>query len=331
MKHPKKMMRQRMSIALVCATAVCGFAHAQLPSNPQAMLIVPFPAGSAYDNAARQIQPELGRLLGKTVIVENYGGAGGSIAAQRLLSADATRLQMLVGSPSELTLPPLTQAGIKYKPSDFRLLAQLTQGPLAVLARNDLPAKSLEELIASKKQPGATPISIANIGHGSNIHLAAADLAKRTNVPITHVPYKGGAPIMQDLMGRQVDLALLPLIPSYVQAAQEKKIKVLAVLAPKRHTAVPDAPTVDEVPGLHGLYYAMWTGLYVPQKLPIPTAEAINKAANEIVASPAFRSWVEARGSTPGAVMNLPQAAAFDKAESERYTKVAAEVGLERE
>lgn len=217
---------KRYLLALT-AWLLCANASAQLPPGSQATLIVPYPPGSAFDITARQLQNELGKNLGKTVIVENFGGASGSIAAQRVLSADPKTLTLLVGSPNELALPPLMMSGVKYKPDDFRLVAHLTTGVLAILARPDYPAKNLGDLIAGAKRPGAKPVSIANVGLGSIFHVAGADLSKRAGIAVTHVPYKGGAPIMQDLMGSQVDITVLPLIPSYIQSAHEGKIKVL--------------------------------------------------------------------------------------------------------
>ena len=330
MNHLGKAAR-RILIAHAFVAWAPAFAQAQLPPSAQASLIVPYPAGSAFDITARQIQPELGRALNKTIIVENVGGASGSIGAQRLLSADPGQLAMLVGSPNELSLPPLALSGVKYKPEDFRLVAHLTTGVLAIMARPDLPSRSMEELIAASHRQGANPVSIANVGLGSIFHLAAADLARKAGIPVTHVPYKGGAPIMQDLMGRQIDLTVLPLIPSYIQAAQEKRIKVLAVLGPTRHAAMPEVPAVDEIALLKGTHYSMWTGLFVPAKFPIASADVLGRAANAIVASPGFRAWVEERGNSAGTAMNLEQADAFYREESGRFRKIAGDIGLERQ
>jgi tripartite-type tricarboxylate transporter receptor subunit TctC len=296
---------------------ICAYAHAQLPAAQQAALIVPYPAGSAFDITARQIQPELGRALNKTIIVENIGGASGSIGAQRLLSADPGRLNMLMGSANELALPPLTLSGVKYKPGDFRMVAHLITGVLAILAQPDMPADNLGDVIAAGTRPGATPVTIANAGMGSIFHVAAADFSKRAGA-VTHVPYRGGAPIAQDLMARQVDLTVLPLIPSSIQAAQEKKIKVLAVTGPARPSAMPDAPSVDELPSLKGLHYSMWTA-----KLPAAKAEVFGKAANAIVASPSYQTWVKEFGNSAGTVMDLDQAAVFYRQESDRFQRVA--------
>lgn len=322
--------RWAMCIAVSALFSLQG-AMAQLPPAPQASLIVPYPAGSAFDMTARQIQIELGKGLDKTVIVENYGGASGSIGAQRLLNADPHQLTMLMGSANELALSPLMLSGVKYQPEDFRMVSYLITGDLAILARPDYPANDLAELIARAKAPGAAPVSFANVGVGSIFQIAAADFAKRTGLPVTHVPYKGGAPIMQDLMGRQVDVTVLPLIPGYIQSAKEGKIKVLGVLSAKRHQAMPNVITSDEVPGLQGMHYSLWTGLFVSAKLPAASAEKVSAAANAIVGSASFRNWVKEQGNTPGEVLDVQQAASFYAKESSRFKKLAGDIGIERQ
>lgn len=326
-------LRRRLKLWWIAASAIVTIqgAMAQLPPAPQASLIVPYPAGSAFDMTARQIQIELGKSLDKTVIVENYGGASGSIGAQRLLNADPHQLTMLMGSANELALSPLMLSGVKYQPEDFRMVSYLITGDLAILARPDYPANDLAEMIAKAKAPGAAPVSIANVGVGSIFHIAAEDFGKRAGIQVTHVPYKGGAPIMQDLMGRQVDVTVLPLIPGYIQSAKEGKIKVLGVLSAKRHPAMPNVITSDEVPGLQGLHYSLWTGLFVSAKLPLASAEKVSSAANAIVSSASFRNWVKEQGNTPGEVFDMAQAASFYARESSRFKKLAGDIGLERQ
>lgn len=278
-------------------------AQAQLPGRNVATIIVPYPAGSSFDIVARRIQPELGKSLGKTIIVENFGGASGSLGAQRLLNADAGTLTMLVGSPNELALPPMTLQSVRYKPEDFRMVAQLSAGVLAIMARPHFPANTLGELIEKAKRPDAKPLAYGSTGVGSVFHLAGADFAKRAGIRTTHVPYKGGAPAIQDLMADQVDLTFLPLIPSYIQAAKEGKIKVLGIMSADRHAGLPEVPSVDTVPALKGFHYTMWTGLFVSSKVPKEQADIVGKAANKIVATTAYREWVGERGNSAGAVM----------------------------
>lgn len=306
-------------------------AQAQLPGRNVATIIVPYPAGSSFDIVARRIQPELGKSLGKTIIVENFGGASGSLGAQRLLNADAGTLTMLVGSPNELALPPMTLQSVRYKPEDFRMVAQLSAGVLAIMARPHFPANTLGELIEKAKRPDAKPLAYGSTGVGSVFHLAGADFAKRAGIRTTHVPYKGGAPAIQDLMADQVDLTFLPLIPSYIQAAKEGKIKVLGIMSADRHAGLPEVPSVDTVPALKGFHYTMWTGLFVSSKVPKEQADIVGKAANKIVATTAYREWVGERGNSAGAVMDLDQSARYFLAESERFERLAREIKIDRE
>lgn len=306
-------------------------AQSQLPGRNLATIIVPYPAGSSFDIVARRIQPELGKSLAKTIIVENFGGASGSLGAQRLLNADPGTLTMLIGSPNELALPPLTLQSVRYRPEDFRMVAQLSIGALAIMARPHFPANNLNDLIDKAKRPDAKPLAYASTGVGSVFHLAGADFAKRVGIRTTHVPYKGGAPAIQDLMADQVDVTFLPLIPSYIQAAKEGKIKVLGIMSAERHSGMPDVPSVDTVPALKGFHYSMWTGLFVSSKVPKETADFIGKATNKIVATPGYREWVGERGNSAGAVMDLEQSAQYFAAESGRFERLAREIKIDRE
>lgn len=323
----------RLARAGALAMGLClgGGAQAQLPEAQQASLIVPYPAGSTFDITARHIQSDLARSLGKTLIVENFGGASGSIGAQRLLSADPNQLTLLLASANELALPPLMLRGVRYKAEDFRMVAHVSAGVMAVLARPDYPAANLAELIDKAKRPGAAPLTFGSTGTGSIFHLAGVDFARKAGIAITHVPYKGGAPIIQDLMGSQVDVTFLPLIPSYIQSVQAGKLKLLGVLGPNRHAVFPQVQSVDEIPSVRGVHYSMWTGLFVPARMPAAAATLIGQAANKIVGSTEFRDWVGQRGNQAGTVMNLEQANAFYREEAERFARIAAMVGLERE
>ncbi|MGO4325857.1 tripartite tricarboxylate transporter substrate binding protein [Cupriavidus sp. 2TAF22] len=314
---------------LMLGAAPAGGALAQ--GRTPASLIVPYPAGSSFDIVARRIQPDLGTRLGRTVVVENFGGASGSLGAQRLLKADSETLTMVVASPNELTLPPLAMTSVRYKPEDFRMVALLTSGVLAVMARPNYPANSLGELAGKARLPGAQPLSFASTGVGSIFHMVGVDFGRRLGIPVNHVPYKGGAPAVQDVMSGQVDITFMPLIPAYIQAAKAGKIKVLGVLSADRHAALPEVPSVDDIAALRGFHYSMWTGLFVSARLPRTTADAIGKAANDIVGQAAFRDWVAERGNLPGTAMDLDQAASYYRQESGRFARLARDINLERE
>lgn len=322
---------KRLWMAVVAAAVLAHFGAVAQVSRDTRSLIVPYPPGSSFDLVARQIQTDLGKSLGKTLIVENISGAGGSIGAQRLLAMDPNSVPLLIASPNELALPPLALKGVLYKPKDFRLVSHLTTGAVAMLVRPDFPGKDINELIERAKRPGSKPLSYGSTGNGSVFHLIGADFSKRLGVEMTHVPYRGGAPAVQDLISGIIDMTFLPMTPGYIQMAETGKLRVFAILAPDRSTALPNVPSTSEVPQLKGFYYTMWTGLFVPTKLPAGIAADIGKAANGIVGSPAFRDWVASRGNSAGAVLPLDQAAVFFQNESARFEKIAKDIKIEQE
>lgn len=316
---------------LAALLAFTGGAWGQALPQPGGTLIVPYPAGSAFDITGRRLQAELEKSLGRNIIVENVAGASGSLGAQKLLNADPSRLSLLIASPNELALPPLTLASVRYKPADFRMLAHLSTGALALMTRPDFPGRTLQELVDHARRPGSKPLTYASTGTGSLFHIVGAEFGRRIGAPVTHVPYRGGAPIMQDLIGGQVDITFLPLIPSYIQMAKAGSIKVLGVLAPNRNAAMPDVPPVEALPALRGFHHAMWTGLFVAASADRDLAAKVANAANELVASRAFRDWVAERGNSAGNVLSLEQAAAFFDREARRFEQLALEAGLQKE
>lgn len=322
----------RTLLAAAFAFFVAAGAFANTDPSSVVTLIVPYATGGGFDVGARRIQPELAKGLEKTVIVENVTGASGSIAAQRVLNADPSRLTILVGSPGEVVLPPLTLHTVRYKPQDFRLVAMLSTGTFVLLARPDLPAKNLQELIEKAKRAGDKPLTYGSAGTGSIYHMIGAEFGKRLGVPTTHVPYRGISPLLQDMMSGLIDIAFQPMTPSIVQLAQSGKIKVLAVLAHNRIPALPEAPSADEIPQLKDFHhYTIWSGLFVPSSFPKDVAAKIGKAANNVVATKAYRDWVAERGSSAGEVMTLEQAATFYERETKRFEDLARDINLIKE
>lgn len=327
LKLGRIILRGATVVVLTLGLNVVSLAQGTRPTQ----LLVPYPAGNTFDLVARYIQPELAKRLDRTVIVENIAGAGGSIAAQRLLGLDESLLPMIVASPNELALPPFTNKSVRYSSKDFRLVAHLSSGALAILASRTLPAKDVRELIELARKPGTPTLSYASTGHGSIFHMVGADFAKRLGIQMLHVPYRGGAPAIQDLIGGEVQLAFFPITPSYLQMVESGKMKILGILAPDRNSVLPQVPSASEIPELQGFYYTMWTGLFVSAKLPADGARRIGEAANEIVASQAFRDWVAQRGNSAGKPMTLEEATRFFEAESARFEAIARDIRIERE
>ena len=182
------------SLAL-CAFAPTAMAQAVFPNKP-ITLVVTYPPGGGADAMARLIAPKMGEALGQAVIIENLGGAGGAIAAQKVLSAPADGYYLFQGSPNELILAPLAMKAVKHKPEDFRLIQEIALAPIAISARKDFPPSNAKELVdyARKAAKDGKPVSYASVGTGSLYHLMGEDMARKMGTTMLHVPYNGGGP-----------------------------------------------------------------------------------------------------------------------------------------
>jgi tripartite-type tricarboxylate transporter receptor subunit TctC len=318
------MQVQRKAIAAtVVGLWVCGAAWAQaFPSKP-VTLMVPYPAGGVSDVIARTLNTTLAKHLGQPVLVENLGGASGGIAAQKVLASPADGHMIFQGSPNELILAPLSNAAIKYKPEDFRLVQMITINPLVMLARKDLPANNGDELVAYAKKTAAEgkPLTFASVGPGSLYHLLGEHLSKVTTIPMTHVAYKGGAPAVQDLMGGQVDIFMTPYGKGQVQLVEDGKLKAPAVLSAERQDLFKKVPTLHESAALKGFVFDTWAGYFVRKDTPEPVVQALHKALSEVANDPAVRSALEAQAMTVPRPQSL---AAVGKVYTDNTTKYQA-------
>jgi len=266
------------------------------PAKP-VTLMVPYPAGGVSDVIARTLNVTLAKHLGQPVIVENLGGASGGIAAQKVLVSPADGYTIFQGSPNELILAPLSNAAIKYKSEDFRLVQMITVNPLVMLARKDFPVANSDELIAYAKKAAdaGTPMTYASVGPGSMYHLLGEHMSKQTGIAMTHVPYKGGAPAQQDLVGGLVDIFMTPFGKSHGQLVDEGKLKVVGVLSSERQAMFKKAPTLNESKALKGFVFEMWSGYFVRKDTPESVVQALHKALSEVANDPAVRAALEAQ------------------------------------
>jgi tripartite-type tricarboxylate transporter receptor subunit TctC len=265
------------------------------PSKPVS-LVVPYPAGGVSDVIARIVSPPFSKKLGEAVIVENIGGASGGIAAQKVLNAPADGYLVMQGSPNELILGPLANSAIKFKSEDFRLVQMIGSVQIAFLVRSDMPVKDVDSFLAFAKKSAqeGKPLSYASVGPGSFYHLLGEQLSKETKIPMTHVPYKGAGPALQDLIGGQIDFFLAPYGKSHDELAKQGRIKILAMLNSKRLESVKDYPAVTESKGLKGFVYSIWTGYFVKKDTPEPIMQILNKALAVVLEDPAVKSGLDA-------------------------------------
>jgi tripartite-type tricarboxylate transporter receptor subunit TctC len=288
---------------LILAGAACAQTY---PSKP-VMLVVPYPAGGLSDVIARIVSNTLSKNLGQPVIVENLGGASGSIGAQKVLQAPSDGQMIFQGSPNELILAPLAISSVKYKSEDFRLVQMIATAQIGLLARKDLPVNNVDEFLAyaRKEAKEGRPISYASVGPGSFYHMLGEHLSRVTNIPMTHVPYKGIAPAVQDLLGGQIDIFLAPMGKANVDFQKQGKLKVLAMLNSERLEPMKEYPAISESKSLKNFTFNIWTGYFVKKDTPEPIVQAIHKAITEALADPTVRAGLEANSQLVAKPLSL--------------------------
>jgi tripartite-type tricarboxylate transporter receptor subunit TctC len=329
--------RARLSIlGLMVATALAAAwpAHAQAQAKAPLNLMVPYPAGGLSDVIARLVERPLAKTLGQQVIVENLGGVGGAIAAQKVLAAPADGAWLYQGSPNELILAPMALQAVKYRAEDWRMVQIIGAFPMAVLARKGLPANTVDELVALARKADADgkPLTYASVGIGSFYHVVGEHFAQTVGAKMMHVPYKGGAPMLQDLGGDRVDLAFFVVdsrLPSFVSQGM---YKVLATLAPAGR---PEAeflkpyPSINDSKAVKNFEFNTWTGYFVRKDTPEPVVQALNKALATAMGDPDSRKKLEDLGGRVPAMMGTAEAQKEYEAQTARFRAIAKSIKLE--
>ena len=330
MTHPKRRFL-RLAAASLAGLSLTGAALAQgFPSKP-VTLMVPYPAGGVSDVIARTLSNTLSRHLGQPVLVENLGGAGGGIAAQKVLASPADGHIIFQGSPNELILSPLSNAAIKYKPEDFRLVQMITINPMVMLARKDLPASNADELLAYARKGAAEgkPLTYASVGPGSMYHLLGEHMSKLSGIPMTHVPYKGGAPAQQDLMAGLVDVFITPYGKGQIALVDDGKLKAVAVLSQDRQESFKKAPPLHDAPALKGFVFDTWSGYFVRKDTPESIVQALHKALSEVANDPAIRASLEAQAMVVPRPQPLAAVAKVYADNTDKYRGIARAINLQ--
>jgi tripartite-type tricarboxylate transporter receptor subunit TctC len=303
-----------LAVTLGCIAGAHGQAY---PSRP-VTIIVPFPAGGPNDTLARILAERMRTSLGQSVIIENVTGAGASIGVARAAQAAPDGYTLSIGNWTSHV-----GAGAMYPAAhdailDMEPVAFLSATPLMIVGKNALPPKDAKELIAwLKANPGKA--SVATIGAGSGAHICMLYFQQKTGTSVELVPYRGGAPVMQDLVAGQIDLfcAEASQTLSFLRGG---KMKAYAVMSKERWPALPDVPTMDEV-GAPGLYISFWNGLWVPKGTPKEVIAKLDAAVIEALADPAVRARLTELGHVIAArEEQTPEGlAAFHKAELDKW------------
>ncbi|MGQ0730918.1 Bug family tripartite tricarboxylate transporter substrate binding protein [Acidovorax sp.] len=315
--------------ALIMAASAMGTAWAQSwPSKPIS-LIVPYPAGGPSDFFARKLQPEASARLGQTMVIENVGGAGGSIGLARVVNAPADGYMLALGSPMELVLAPMAIQGVKYKAEDFTLVAQFANTTTILAVRNSLNVKNLDELLALARKKSGNPLSYGSVGPGSLYHLIGERFSQLTKVEMLHVPYKGIAPLLTDLMGGQIDMAFLPMAGSIPQTIMDGKIQGLAVTAKAPHPLFKQFPVMATMKGLESMEFNIWSGVQVHKSTPENVINTLNKAFYAAAEIPETRKAFEASGNVVISARSPAELAKIYQAEIELYRGIARSINLQ--
>jgi tripartite-type tricarboxylate transporter receptor subunit TctC len=325
-------MRRREFFGLAVAVAAARMAgsiapaHAQNLAGKQIRVVIPFPAGGPTDIVARPFAQMLGENLKATVIADNRGGAGGSIGADAVAKAAPDGLSLLVGTVGTHAINPALYPSLPYDPvRDFTALALIAQAPVAVVVHPAQPVVSLAELVAlAKKMPGK--LNYGSAGVGTPGHLTGEMFKALAGIDIQHVPYKGSAPAVTDLIGGQIQIMFDPL-QSVLSNVQGGKLRALAVSSKARSPIVPDVPTIAES-GYGSFETTAWWGVFAPAKLPDALTALLVAEAGRVAASDAFRSKLEPLGVTP--VTNLVGSAFadFQRSEIAKWGKAVRDAGV---
>ena len=321
MKRPRRYL-----LAVTCTTLVSAFTAqaADYPDKPIRM-IVPYPPGGTSDLLARAIAPRLGERLQQTVIIENRAGAGGVIGAQAVARSAPDGYTLVFASIASHGILPVLQKPAPYDAiKDFSPITLVANTPNVLIANIQQPIKSVAELLAAAKaKPGS--INFGSTSLGGSPHMGGELLKTMAGIDIVHVPYKGGGPMLIDLMGGQVQVAFDNL-PSSINHIRAGKIRALAVTTAKRWPAAPDIPTMAEA-GVPGYESGAWFGLLAPANTPKPIVEMLQKHVAAILKLPEVEKMFLEQGAEP--VGNTPeQFAKVIASELQKWAKVAAATGV---
>ena len=324
------MTRFQRSLSLLAGLVLAaGAAVAQTWPTKPVNLMVPYPAGGPSDAIARILFNPLGKELGQQVLVENLGGVSGALAAQKVLAAPADGQYIFQGSPNEVILSPLANAAVKLKTEDFRLVHPVADAVMVFVTRKDLPVSNVDELIALARKSADRPLSYGSVGIGSLYHLILENVQAQTGIQLAHVPYKGNAPLLQDIAGGQVDFAVLVYSASMGALAEQGRLKVIGQLGAQRSDLLKSVPAMSESRALKDLSYKIWTGFMVSKNTPEPIVVRLHAAISKALQDPAVRAQLAAQTQSPAAPMTLAESARFFETETARYRAIAKQINLQ--
>lgn len=312
--------RWAIGCAVLGTTLAASVAHAdEWPGDKPITYIVPFPAGGSTDAISRILGQEVGNVLGTRFVIENRGGAGGSIGTAQGARAEADGYTITAGTISSQAINVSLYKNIGYDPlTSFTPVAFIGHGPLVLIVPKDSPYDSLHAIIeAGKAKPGT--LTVASSGAGTSQHMTMELLGSRAGVDFVHVPYKGNAPAIQDVMSGQVDMMFDTLVNAY-QHIPGGRIKALAVTSLERADTLPDVPTFTEsgIEGLDGFEVSSWQAVFAPAGTPPERVQTLHEAFAEVIARPEITERLRGMAVEPQP-MSLDELKAFQASEVKRW------------
>jgi tripartite-type tricarboxylate transporter receptor subunit TctC len=322
-----------MPFRVAAAAAIVGLAapvtlHAQSYPARSVTLVVPSAAGGGTDTIARLIGDQLAKQLGQSFVVENRTGAGMLVGTTAAAKAAPDGYTLLVGLTGNMSVNPSLFAKLPYDPlADFTPVAMLANYPFLVVVNNDLPAKSIKELVALlKAQPGK--IDYASAGNGTGQHLAPELFKMMTGTEMGHVPYRGAQPAYQDVISGRVPV-FFDNMSTAMSLAKGGKVRALAITSKKRSALMPELPTVDEA-GVPGYEYHTWFGFWAPKGTPQPIVDKLHAEVQKALAEPAVQQRIADTAGEPSR-MARQDIEPFVKAEIAKWAEVVKRAGIKVE
>lgn len=291
----------RRFVVAFCAAILFGPAVAaqDYPVRP-VRIVVPYPAGGSNDIIARIVAQKLGERSGQNFLVENRGGAGGNVGAEAVAGSEPDGYTLLLTAPPPLTINAALYRNLSFDPAKaFAPVALIASVPIVLAVHPSLGARDVKEMVAlAKAKPGT--INFGSSGIGTTNHLAGELLKTKTGIDIVHVPYKGAAPAMNDLLAGHIPM-MFDNIPAVLPQVQGKLVNAIAVAGARRASALPDVPTIAEQ-GVEGFEASAWFGLVAPAKTPAPVLARLQAEIAAILQLPDVKKRFVELGAEPGAV-----------------------------
>ncbi len=317
---------RHVALALACATLAAGALAQEFPTKP-IRLLIPFPPGGGTDFVSRIVANKLADSLKWNVVPENRPGASGNIAIEATAKSPADGYTIVMGQSDNMMLGPWLYPNVGYDTvKSFVPIVQVSRTSLAMVSAAKSPLASPADLVARGKSP--TGLSWATAGNGSVGHVFGEQFQRAAGIKILQVPYKGATPALADVMGGQIDVAIMS-VPSVLGLVKSGKLTAVAVSSAKRSDALPSTPTLDES-GQRGLDVTIWLGLFAPIGTPAPIIARLNAEVNKVLQSPDVIEKVTAQGvSVAGGTSE--DFATFVRTDYERWGRVVKESGVKLE